>query len=64
MKRVLSVKEKATFGTIGSLKAAYRRRISRGLALGLILLAVLIVLSANFLYGEGTKRALMKYSCL
>jgi len=58
MKNVLSVKEKATFGTIGSLKSAYRHGFTRGLALGLILLAAFIVLSGGLLYGEGVVDAL------
>jgi len=58
MKRVLSVKEKTTFRTMESLKAAYRRRFSRGLALGLIPLAVFIVLTGSLLHGEGSGDAL------
>jgi hypothetical protein len=58
MKQVLSVKEKTAFRTMGSMKSTYRRGFSRGLALGLILLAVFIVLTGNFLYGEGSDDAL------
>jgi hypothetical protein len=58
MKRVLSVKEKTDFRTMGSLKAAYRRGFSKRLALGLILLAAFIVLTGDFLYGEGSDDAL------
>ena len=43
---------------MGSLKAAYHRGFSRGLALGLVLLAVLIVLSGGLLYGQGSIDAL------
>jgi hypothetical protein len=58
MKRVLSVKEKTAFRTMGSRKSTYRRGFSRGLALGLILLAVFIVLTGRLLYGEGSDDAL------
>ncbi len=58
MKRVLSIKEKTAFRTIGSLKSAYRRGFSRGLALGLILLAVFSVLTGSLLYGQGSVDAL------
>jgi microcystin-dependent protein len=58
MKRVLSVKEKEASQTTGSLKAASHRGFSRGLVPGLILLAVLIVLSGGLLYGQGSVDAL------
>lgn len=58
MKRILSVKEKGASQTRGSLKSAYRRGFSRGIAFGPILLAAFIVLTGNFLYGEGSGDAL------
>jgi len=58
MKRFLSVKEKTAFRTIDSLKAAYRQGFSRGLALGLVLLAAFIVLSGSLLYGQAAVDAL------
>jgi hypothetical protein len=58
MKRVLSVKEKRASQTMGSLKAVYRRGFSRGLSLGLILLAAFIVLTGSLLYGQGSPDAL------
>lgn len=58
MKRVLSVKEQEASQTMGTLKAAYHRGFSRGLTLGLVLLAACIVLSGSLLYGEGIVDAL------
>jgi hypothetical protein len=58
MRRVPAVKEKATFRARSSLKSAYRRGFSRGLALGLILLACVIVLSGGLLYSQGGVDAL------
>jgi hypothetical protein len=58
MKRILSVKEKTAYRNKGSLKSAYRRGFSRGLALGLILLAAFIVLTGGLLYGQGGVDAL------
>jgi hypothetical protein len=58
MKRILSVKEKTAYRNMGSLKAAYRQGFSRGLALGLILLAAFIVLTGGLLYGQAGVDAL------
>jgi hypothetical protein len=58
MKRILSLKNKTAHRNKGSLKSAYRRGFSRGLALGLILLAAFIVLTGGLLYGQGGVDAL------
>lgn len=58
MKQILSVKEKGASQSMGPLKSAYYRGFSRGLALGLLLLAACIVLSGSLLYGEGSIDAL------
>jgi len=58
MKSILSIKENSASQARGSLKSAYRRGFSRGLTLGLILLAAVIVLSGGMLHGEGVVDAL------
>ena len=58
MNRVLSVNAKAFSQNMESLKAAYRRGFSRGLALVLFLLTVFIVLSGGLLYGQASNDAL------
>jgi len=58
MKRVLSIKQKTAYQTMGSIKSAYHRGFSRGLALGLVLLAAFIVLTGSLLYGEESDDAL------
>ena len=58
MNRIVSVEEKGSSQTMGSLKSAYRCGFSRGLTLGLLLLAVCIVLAGSLLYGEGSVDAL------
>lgn len=58
MKRILSLNGRTTFRTKGLPNSFYRRRISRRVAHGLILPAVLIVLSGGLLHGEDSSESL------